>query len=96
MDPSAISQETWSEIGGLLTRLWIFVLLIVIFAGNMILGHNMIPSLVASDHLPRTFQKTRPFFYALALASFGAALFILTRVVSLSGLLRDFWADYWI
>ena len=96
MDPSAISQETWSEIGGLLTRLWIFVILIVIFAGNMILGHNMIPSLVASDHLPRTFQKTRPIFYALALASFGAALFIMTRVVSLAGLLRDFWADYWI
>ena len=96
MDPAALGISEWSEIGKLLTRLWAVVLFVILSAANMLLGHNFIPSLVASEHLPTTAQKARPMLYALAIASFGAAMFFLSRVVDIAGVLRDFWPDYWI
>lgn len=96
MDPSAIGSAEWVEIGELLTNLWVVVLLIIVFATNMLIGHNGVPSLVASQHLPRIWQKTRPVFYAMAIASFGLAIFFLGRVVDMADVLRQFWADYWI
>ena len=96
MDPSALGPTEWNEIGKMLTSLWIVVLFIVLFATNMLLGHNFIPSLVATQDIPRTFQRTRPVFYVLALVCFGLALFFLSEVVDFSGVLRRFWANYWI
>ena len=96
MDPASIGTPEWSEISKLLRSLWIVVTLIVLFATNMILGHNMIPSLVATGDLPKSFQKVRRAFYAMAVMSFGLALFFLSRVVDFAGVLRDFWSDYWI
>jgi hypothetical protein len=96
VNPAPIDTLIWSEIGSLLTSLWIVVLLIVIFATNMLIGHNLIPSLVASEDIPRISQKARPVFYALAIMSFGLAMYFLSRVVELAGVLRLFYADYWI
>ena len=96
MDPASIGSTEWSEIGSLLTNLWVVVLFIVLVATNMLLGHNFIPSLVASRHVPDSLQKVRPAFYLLALVCFGLALFFLARVVDDAGVLRRFWADYWI
>jgi hypothetical protein len=35
-------------------------------------------------------------FYLLALACMGIALFFFAEVVDYAGVLRRFWADYWI
>ena len=96
MDPATIGSSEWSSIGSLLTNLWIVVLFIVLFATNMLLGHNFIPSLLASGDIPQSAQKTRPIFYLLAIVCFGLALFFLAVVVDDAGVLRRFWADYWI
>ena len=96
MDPAPIGTAEWAEIGRLLTTLWLVVLCIVLFATNMLLGHNMIPSLLASEHLPGGWQKSRPVFYLFALIFFGLALFFLARVVDFAGVLGVFWPDYWI
>ena len=96
MDPAAIGSSEWREIDKMLTNLWIVVLFIICFATNMLLGHNLIPSFVASRHIPETWQKTRPAFYGLAIISFALAVFFVYRVVDLAGVLRAFWADYWI
>ena len=96
MDPAAVGSSEWSEIGKMLTSLWAVVAFIILFATNMLVGHNFIPSLVASQHIPDTWQKTRPAFYALAIISFALAIFFVYRVVDLAGVLRDFWPDYWI
>ena len=96
MDPAPIGSAEWSEIGSLLSNLWIVVLFTVFFATNILLGHNFIPSLVASHHLPRSLQKTRPLFYAVGIVSFALALYFLSQVVDAAGVLRSFWADYWI
>lgn len=96
MDPAALGGTEWSEIGKLLSNLWVVVLFILLFATNMLFGHNFIPSLVATRDIPDSWQKSRPAFYALALVCFALALFFLSHVVDNSGVLRRFWADYWI
>ena len=96
MDPSPIGLDEWREIGRLLTQLWLVVMFIVLFATNMLLGHNFIPSLHASQHVPEIAQKSRPLFYGLAVVCFGVAIFFLSRVVDDAGVLRNFWSDYWI
>ena len=96
MDPAPIGTIEWSSIGSTLSNLWLVVLFIVLFAANMILGHNLIPSFVASRHIPDEWQKTRPAFYALAIASFGVAMYFLSQAVEAAGVIRLFWADYWI
>lgn len=96
MDPAPIGPASWSEIGKMLSTLWIVVVFVVIFAANWILGHNVIPSFVASEHIPRSWQKARILFYGAAVVSFGVAIFFFTRVVEFGGVLENFWADYWI
>ena len=62
----------------------------------MILGHNMIPSLVASKDIPAFANKTRPVFYLLAVVCFVIAMLFLSAVVNEADVLRRFWEDYWI
>lgn len=96
MDPEVLANPQWSELGDLLTNLWIMVALIVSFATNMLIAHNWLQSFIQSRHLDASLSRARPLFYALALASFGAAMYMLSRVVDNAGVLRDFWANYWI
>ena len=96
MDPVAIGNAQWGEIGSLLVNLWLVVLSVVLFATNMLIGVNSIPSLMASGHIPDSMGKTRPLFYALSSFFFGVAVYFLVRVIDRADVLRDFWADYWI
>ena len=96
MDPAPIGTQQWSEIGQLLTNLWLVVVCVVVLASSMLIGHNAIPSLVASDHVPYSLQKTRPAFYLVAIVSFGASVFFVTRVIGKAEVLSQFWPYYWI
>jgi len=97
MDPEAIGLSTWSEIGKTLTNLWIVVLFTVLFAGNLLVAHNLVPSFVATRHVPADAKKAGVAFYLLAIISLGLALFFLARVVGLAnGTLRLFWENFWI
>ena len=96
MDPAALGPSEWSEISKLLINLWFVVLFVVIFATNMLLGHNFIPSLVASGDVPASLQKVRVLFYALAIASFCAAIYFLVQVIDYAGVLERVFDSYWI
>ncbi len=96
MDPTALGPSEWSEVSKLLINLWFVVLFVVIFATNMLLGHNFIPSLVASGHVPASLQRVRPLFYALAIASFCAAIYFLVQVIDYAGVLRRIYESFWI
>ena len=96
MDPVALGLTEWTELGKLLTSLWVVVLFVVLFAFNMIIGHNFLPSFVASGHLPAVWQKVRLFFYVSGFACFAIAVFFFVRVVDLASVLGTFWSDYWI
>ena len=96
MDPAALSGSEWSGIGSLLSNLWIVVALVVFFGTNMMVGHILIPSLVASAHLPGGAQKVRPLFYAAAIASIAIAVAVLVQVIQDAEVLERFWSNYWI
>ena len=96
MDPVALTGPQWTDIGDMLTRLWVVVGLVVFISTNMLIGHILIPSLVATCHLPRELQKTRPVFYLLATIGGAATVVVLFQVVTLARVLDSFWPDYWI
>ena len=96
MDPAPIGVLEWKEIYNLLTNLWIVVAFTVLFAANMIIGHNIIPSHLANKDIPESFQKVRVGFYTVAIVSIGLALFFFIRVVDLADVIQDFWSEYWI
>lgn len=96
MDPGSLLYFEWSELGKLLINLWIIVGLVVFCVANMLIGHVLIPSLVATFEIPASIQKVRPLFLALALGSFGLATFVLLQVINLAGVISRFWSDYWI
>jgi len=96
MDPGALGSYEWSEISKLVTNIVIMVGLIIFFAANMIIGHIVIPSMVASHHLPRDFQKSRPLFYGTAIISFGVAIYVAFLSIELGHVLSRFWDNYWI
>ena len=96
MDPVALGPDQWGELGKLLTNLWMVCGLVLLFAGNMMIGHIIIPSLVASFHLPSATQRARPVFYGVGAVSFVAAAFLLTRVMALADVAETFWKNSWI
>ena len=96
MDPAALGNSEWADIGKLLTNLWIVVALIVFIATNILVGHIFIPSLVATHDLPASVQKTRPLFYAVAIISLGIAIYVFSVVVDLADVLSRFYDIYWI
>ncbi|GIS64340.1 MAG: hypothetical protein CM1200mP3_05880 [Chloroflexota bacterium] len=75
IDPNYINSAIWADIKIFTQNIKFFVLFIIIFAANMLVGHNAIPSLVKSHHLPASVSKLRPPIYVVALISFVAAIY---------------------
>jgi hypothetical protein len=96
LDPGFISPASWQELGRLQQSLGWSVLFVVIFASNMLIGHNMIPSFIGSHHISESWGRVRPIFYAVAILSFALAIFFIGRAVDHAGVIRDFWPDYWV
>ncbi len=96
MDPTGLTNPEWTEIGDLLTNLWMIVASVIFLSTNIIIGHIFIPSLVASSQMPESAQRARPVFYVLALIGFGVGLFLMFQVIDLAGVLDRIWDDYWI
>jgi hypothetical protein len=96
LDPGTLTPAIWTELGSLLRSLWIAAFFVVLFAANMLLGHNMIPSFIGSGHIGENWGKARPVLYGAAIVSLVAAGFFIGRAADFAGVLRDFWPDYWI
>jgi hypothetical protein len=96
VDPEPLLNAQWSELGNLLTNIWIMVIFIVFFALNMLIANNWLTSLTETRHIPPSLRRLRPGFYVVSIASFGCAMYFLSRAVDHAGVLRDFWPNYWI
>ena len=96
MDPAPLTNFEWTEINRLLTNLWIMVALVIFFSTNLLVGHILIPSLVASYDLPSSIQKTRPGFYILALAGFIAVIGVLVVTIDIADVIPTIFDTYWI
>ncbi len=97
IDPNYISTAVWADIKIFTHNMKFFVLFIIIFAGNMLIGHNAIPSLVKSRHLPASLSKLRPPLYLFAVVSFVAAIyFVVTAFAGGLDAIRAIYPDFWI
>ncbi|MDC0034903.1 hypothetical protein OAJ44_00895 [Chloroflexi bacterium] len=97
LDPNYISAAMWADIKIFTQNIKFFVLFVIIFAANMIIGHNAIPSLVKSHHLPPSVSKLRPPIYIVALVSFVVAIyFVVTAFVGGLDAIRAIYPDFWI
>ena len=81
MDPNVIGPDGWKAVSAFVTNIWLFVASVLIFASNMLIGHNAIPSLVQSGHIPSSFQKLRAPLYAGSTIAFVAALYFVFRAL---------------
>ena len=96
MEPDPLGAVQWSELGSMLFAMWMVVIFIVLFAANMLVGHNLLPSFIASGHVPESLQKARLFFYACAIICFLIAVYFFVSMVQQGDVLNSFWPDYWI
>ena len=97
IDPNYINSAVWADIKIFTQNIKFFVLFIIIFAANMLVGHNAIPSLVKSHHLPASVSKLRPPIYVVALISFVAAMyFVITAFAGGLEAIRAIYPDFWI
>ena len=97
IDPNYISAAVWADIKIFTHNIQFFVLFMIIFAANMLIGHNAIPSLVKSRHLPASLSKLRPPLYLVAAVSFAAAIyFVITAFSGGLDAIRAIYPDFWI
>lgn len=59
----------------MLIWLWCFVGSMIMFAGNLLLAHGIIPSLVSSRDLPMRYARLRPILFAVS------GLFLILAIV---------------
>ena len=96
VDPGAVGAENWADIGDWLHWLWAYFFAIVILALTFLTAHAIIPSLVASGHLPDQFNKLRQPMY-LGVATFiGLAILFMVWTVDNSHLLEKVYNRFWI
>ncbi|MCE2462375.1 MAG: hypothetical protein J4F46_00440 [Dehalococcoidia bacterium] len=95
-DPAAIDAILWSEIGDWLHWLWADFFVIVILAFTFLTTHAIIPSLVASGHLPERFMQLRRPMYAGVAVLIALAMLFLTWTVNNSYLLENLYNRLWI
>ncbi len=97
IDPNYISAAVWADIKIFTYNIKFFVLFMIIFAANMLVGHNAIPSLVKSHHVPASLSKLRPPLYLVAVVSFAAAIYFV--VIAFGGgldAIRAIYPNFWI
>jgi hypothetical protein len=95
-DPSFITTEQWSQLSTLISTLWFCFALAILISFDLLIGHAVIPSMVASGHLPQGLNRIRPLFYGIAVL---AAIGIVVLVASRADLLRvpfDIYEKMWI
>lgn len=96
MEPAPMGIAEWSQVGNALAWLWAVVIFVILFAANMIVGHNLIPSFVASRHIPQSWQRVRVAFYAAAVICFAIAVVSAARAIDQAGVLQKVWPNFWI
>jgi hypothetical protein len=95
MDPTYITTAEWSVISQILRFFFATLLFVIGFAGNMLLAHAFIPSLVGTGHLPKNAMAIRPVMYAVALASLGVAGYFFYRMVTLRDVFGVLYPTRW-
>ena len=84
MDPQVVTAEHWAAISRLLIYLFLFTALGLTSALGFLLGHAVIPSLVASRDAPPALASLRLLAYPIAAAALLLTLYALVRALGLA------------
>ena len=97
IDPNYINAAIWADIKIFTQNIKYFVVFMILFAANMLIGHNAIPSMVKSHHVPAMVTKLRPPLYVIAVGSFVLAMyFVVTAFAGGLDAIRAIYPDFWI
>ena len=96
VDPQAVDAAMWAAIGHWMHWLWAYLFCVVILAFSFLTAHAIIPSLVATGHLPRKFLKLRSPMYLFAAVFFGLAVFFMVWTVENTRVIDGLYNRYWI
>jgi hypothetical protein len=91
MDPKALDSTDWNNIHLFLQWFWIYFPLIVAFAVTMLTAFALIPSAVATGHLPSNASKLQIPLTAFAVLMVVAAIIILILGINQTLDVRNFW-----
>ena len=90
-DPKALTSVDWHNIHLFLQWFWIYFPLVIIFATTMLTAYALIPSAVATGHLPPSASRLRLPLIVFALAVGVVAIVILALGINQTLDVRNFW-----
>ena len=96
MDPLAITQQDYAELHLIVNNVWLMLVCAFSFSGNMLVAHAIIPSLVESGSVSKSWSKFRIPFYFLGFVSASAYIGLAVYSVMIGDVISNFWNDYWI
>ncbi|MEE9198616.1 MAG: hypothetical protein V3U26_02340 [Dehalococcoidia bacterium] len=97
MDPNFITRSDWADIGDFLLGLLFVPGLMIAFAFSMLIAHALIPSLVASGHIPQDYNKLRPVFYIIAFAALlGVISYVVFVALNADNSFGEVWSRWWV
>jgi len=96
MDPNFIGASEWAQLGQVIRFLGLLPLSAIVLMFSLALAHAIIPSLVASHHIPRWALRFRPFFYATSAAGAVAVVFVFATLIGLLDVVETIYKDWWI
>lgn len=95
-DPKALTSANWNDIHVWLTWFWIYLPLVITFAVTMLTAHAVIPSLIATGHLPASTARWRWPLSGFAFLVFVAAVVVLVLGINKTLDVENFWDRYLI
>ncbi len=99
MDPEHLNHVDWRSMSVILRYILAFVGTVFFFAAHMVLAHAVIPSLLASGHIPDGIadrvRKLRFPLYVISLMFVGTLAFFLSEAADATHELRRiYWRDW--
>lgn len=96
LDPDYISGENWAQLGDTLFYLWGVPLVVIVLAFSLLFARAIIPSLVASGHLPAKVYQLRLALYGVAAVAVGLLVWVFLNLVREIRVIEDFYFKWWI
>ena len=96
MDPNFITALDWIEYRDLVSYLWLFPILMFVFATSILVGFGVIPSLVNSKELPEKAQRIRPLLYLSAAGALAGLVVVLFVARDLARVIEETYLRWWI
>ena len=90
------TSEQWSQITTTLIYLWSFVGSMVMFAGCLLLGHGIIPSLVSTRDLPPRYSSLRQPILIVSAVFLLCAVFGFVNFITHMTVVYDLFDRVWI